>query len=294
MSIGNWKHAPNLDAAVWACQEVWPRIRRALAAAPACNPNADPSSTLPNRPSTPSSASQSLSMSLSPGSAGAPDANGTSSDARVPSSAAPGGCDEGPALRYGPEASGAVSVRIDPGGHAVAGEPGDPGGFGQGGAPSAPGNDTGGSAWSGVGGAAGARAAAAERLPELHLYGAYESHACRKLHAPDQGVFVKGHAPTLEVLPGIMYLSREAVQNPAATLASSQHVMLRTMSLICGYVAVGDAEWRLQGTYKVAALWGCTKSCPAPDCTPVALAVDGETQGSLHPVALDCAAAVAR
>lgn len=204
MSIGNWKHAPNLDAAVWACQEVWPRIQRALAAAPACNPNPHPSSTLPSLPSTPSSASQSVPISLSSGSAGAPDANGTSSDVRVPSSAAPGACGEGPALRNGPEASGAVSVRIDLGGHAVAGEPGDPGTFGQGGAPSTPGNDIGGSAWSGAGGAAGARAAAAEPLPELHLYGAYESHACRKLHAPDQGVFVKGHTPTLEVLPGIM------------------------------------------------------------------------------------------
>ena len=111
-----------------------------------------------------------------------------------------------------------------------------------------------------MGGAAGARAAAAERLPELHLYGAYESHACRKLHAPDQGVFVKGHAPTLEVLPGIIYYSRDAVRNPAATLASvpSQHVILRTVSLICGYVAVGNAEERLQGTFTVAALWGRT------------------------------------
>ncbi|KAK9839692.1 hypothetical protein WJX81_006431 [Elliptochloris bilobata] len=29
MSIGNWKHAPNMDAAAWACREIWPQIRDA-------------------------------------------------------------------------------------------------------------------------------------------------------------------------------------------------------------------------------------------------------------------------
>jgi hypothetical protein len=30
--IGNWMHPPNLDSARWACAEVWPALRRRLAA----------------------------------------------------------------------------------------------------------------------------------------------------------------------------------------------------------------------------------------------------------------------
>ncbi len=31
MMIGNFKHPPNMDSVEWACQEVWPLVRSALA-----------------------------------------------------------------------------------------------------------------------------------------------------------------------------------------------------------------------------------------------------------------------
>ena len=31
LMIGNWRHLPNLDSARWACNEVWPALRQALA-----------------------------------------------------------------------------------------------------------------------------------------------------------------------------------------------------------------------------------------------------------------------
>lgn len=31
LMIGNWRHPPNLDSARWACNEVWPALRQALA-----------------------------------------------------------------------------------------------------------------------------------------------------------------------------------------------------------------------------------------------------------------------
>ncbi len=33
MMIGTFRHPPNMDAVEWACREVWPRIRHALAGA---------------------------------------------------------------------------------------------------------------------------------------------------------------------------------------------------------------------------------------------------------------------
>ncbi len=157
MSIGNWKHAPNMDAAAWACREIWPHMRDALAAAPAPGTAPGPTLELPRTPAraldsqaAPTAASQPV------GASGGPRQTGGSSRERADSPAAPASaCASGRSAASG-RAGGAAAV----GAH---------------------------SDWRG--GAA----------PELHLYGAYESHAARALHDPADRVFVCGHAPTLEV-----------------------------------------------------------------------------------------------
>lgn len=171
MSIGNWKHAPNLDAAAWACAEIWPRIRQGLAAAPA------------PAPAPPSLDSKQQGCRAAVGGDLTASSSGTAS---VGEAAASG--------------SGSVrgslpaddSDRIS----AVSG---------------ADSREAAGAQGPGVGGEAGGGGPAlksknpvhrgaqhAEAPPEFHLYGAYESHAARALHAPERGVFVRGHAPTLE------------------------------------------------------------------------------------------------
>ena len=165
MSIGNWKHAPNLDAAAWACAEIWPRIRQTLAAAPA--------------PAAPLSDSRQEDCRAAAGGDLAASSSGTASAGDAAASGSRGARASLPDVdsnRMG-AASGARSCE-------AAGAPG-PGVGGEAGG--------GGAALAGHGGAAHA-----EAPPELHLYGAYESHAARALHAPERGVFVKGHAPTLE------------------------------------------------------------------------------------------------
>lgn len=165
MSIGNWKHAPNVDAAAWACAEIWPRIRQTLAAAPA------------PAPAAPCSDSKQEGCRAALGSDLAASSSGTGSVGEAAASGSGGVIDSLPAgdsSRVG-AATGARSAAALHG-LGVGGE-------------------------AGGGGAALAvhrGAAHAEALPEFHLYGAYESHAARALHAPERGVFVRGHAPTLE------------------------------------------------------------------------------------------------
>lgn len=138
ISIGNWKHAPNLDAAAWACAEIWPRIQQTLAAAPA------PAAAPPSSGSNPQGYRAASGSEAAASSACAARASSTRT-------AAVQGCGAG---------AGAGG-----GGAALAGR----GEAGHGGTP-----------------------------PEFHLYGAYESHAARALHAPESGVYVRGHAPSLE------------------------------------------------------------------------------------------------
>ncbi len=161
MSIGNWRHAPNMDAAAWACREVWPRMRDALAAAPASDTASGTSLELPQAParaadSEAASTATSQLAGASGGRRGRRRTGGSSSEE----------CADGPATPASAGASGHSAASSQAGGAAAVGAHGN---------------------W---------RAGAA---PELHLYGAYESHAARKLHAPAERVFVCGHAPTLEV-----------------------------------------------------------------------------------------------
>ena len=138
MSIGNWKHAPNVDAAAWACAEIWPRIRQALAPPPA------------RAAAPPTSCSK---QEVSRAALGSEVAARSSGAALLGSAAAAG-------------SSGGARDSLPAGGSSGAGP------------------DT--------------EASHAEALPEFHLYGAYESHAARALHAPQSGIFVRGHAPTLK------------------------------------------------------------------------------------------------